>query len=248
MRSHRLKFYIISLGTLLVLPFCFWWISHAANDLLSDIFEPTRLSDTKLEMGEWPDQVWREVLDGSTVITEHWVEKSPSVIVKLTRLLLILTIALAVTMILYNGMIYIIQTWQWKEWKNLIKNVILIVVGILVALFSVIIINLIQSIPNTLDQELVAESDNKTDNYILEWEYKKDWNKLRDDLKDKFDDDRFDRKKHEEAELKRALTEDAKKYFGAEWIEPYTGANWEWKVRLHWSEVDMIESYLSDVL
>ena len=68
--------------------------------------------------------------------------------------ILILTIALSVTMILYNGMIYIIETWQGKEWKSLVKNVIFIVVWILIALFSSVIIILIQSIPETLDEEL----------------------------------------------------------------------------------------------
>ncbi len=77
-------------------------------------------------------------------------EKEQPMIVKITRFLLILTITLAVTMILYNGMIYIIQTWQWKDSKDLTKNIIYIVIWILVALFSVVIITLIQSVPSTL--------------------------------------------------------------------------------------------------
>ena len=77
-------------------------------------------------------------------------EKEQPMIIKITRFLLILSITLAVTMILYNGMIYIIQTWQWKDSKDLTKNIIYIVIWILVALFSVVIITLIQSIPSTL--------------------------------------------------------------------------------------------------
>jgi hypothetical protein len=69
-------------------------------------------------------------------------------------------------MILYNGMMYIVQTWQWKESKSLMKNVALIVVGILISLFSVVIIRLIQSIPWTLDDELM-EGGYDTDNEIL---------------------------------------------------------------------------------
>jgi len=94
--------------------------------------------------------------------------KQPSMIVKVTRLLLSLVIALSVTMILYNWMQYIIQTWQWKEAKDLTKNIAYIVVWILVALFSVVIITLIQSIPATLDKELDGGNNNETDNTILE--------------------------------------------------------------------------------
>lgn len=85
-----------------------------------------------------------------------WIEKEPSLIVKITRMLLILTITLSVTMILYNGMMYIIKTWQWKEWKDVIKNIAYIIIWILIALFSVIIVRIIQSIPSTIanDEEL----------------------------------------------------------------------------------------------
>lgn len=98
------------------------------------------------------------------VNVEVW--KKPSMVVKITRLLLTLVIALSVTMILYNGIMYIVQTWQWKEWKSLMKNIVLIVVGILISLFSVLIIRLIQSIPNTLDEEL-SNNGYETDNEIL---------------------------------------------------------------------------------
>ena len=81
-------------------------------------------------------------------------------IARITRLLLILTISLSITMILYNWMVYIIETWQGKEWKSLVKNVVLIIVWILVALFSVVIINLIQSTTTTLNTELKETSDN----------------------------------------------------------------------------------------
>lgn len=79
-----------------------------------------------------------------------WYEVQPSLVVKVTRMLLILTITLSVTMILYNGMMYIIKTWQWKEWKDVIKNIAYIIIWILIALFSVIIVRIIQSIPSTI--------------------------------------------------------------------------------------------------
>ena len=86
------------------------------------------------------------------------IQQQPSIIVLITRMLLVLTIALSITMILYNSMIYIIQSWQWKDAKSLTKNIAYIIVWILVALFSVIIIRIIQSIPSTLwDSEELPE-------------------------------------------------------------------------------------------
>lgn len=96
-----------------------------------------------------------------------WLSKEPSLIVKITRMLLVLTIALSVTMILYNGMMYIIKTWQWKEGKDVIKNIAYIVVWILIALFSVIIIRVIQSIPSTL-------GDNGKNGELPEYGYQQD--------------------------------------------------------------------------
>ena len=104
------------------------------------------------------------------VTADVWggVTKSPSIVVKVTRLLLLLTITLSITMILWNGMSYIIQTWQWKEWKNLVKNIIYIVVWIFIALFSVIIITIIQSVPATIEDEVRIEADNQTDEGALD--------------------------------------------------------------------------------
>jgi len=106
----------------------------------------------------------RDFIEASYIEASGGISRSPSLIVKATRLLLLLTITLSITMILWNGMSYIIQTWQWKEWKNLVKNIIYIVVWIFIALFSVIIITIIQSVPTTIENEVKVEADNKTDN------------------------------------------------------------------------------------
>ena len=97
---------------------------------------------------------------------EAWggITKSPSIIVKVTRLLLILIMTLSITMILYNWMRYIVETWSWKEWKNLVKNIIYIVIWIIIALFSAVIITVIQSVPETIDQDVRQERNNETDN------------------------------------------------------------------------------------
>ena len=110
------------------------WFSYA-NDLLQLIIEPAYYFETILWLWINIDTVWKSI---------------PQIIVNITKFLLILVISLSITMILYNGMVYIIQTWQWKNAKSLTKNIIYIIVWIFVALFSIVIITLIQSIPYTL--------------------------------------------------------------------------------------------------
>jgi len=188
----KTKLYIYLVGTFLVLPFLFGGILHAADDLLRQIAEVTKDNGTMLNLGKNVNTVWNKVLRWSTEASIGWDDSgagiSAPIITKVTRLILILTIALSVTMILYNWMIYIIQTWQWKEWKSLIKNVILIVVGILISLFSVVIINLIQSIPTTLDEELINTTNPKNDkDYIKNEKTLIKWKKMgRDEIGDDF--------------------------------------------------------------
>ena len=138
------KYFIYGLLSLFTLPVFFGWYYEVKADLLEDMTYRARNSDQMIYIWNSVKTVWNSVVDNG--------EKS--VIVRVTRLLLVLTIALSVTMILYNGMQYIIETWQGKEWKSLAKNVVLIVVWILIALFSSIIIALIQSVPNaTINSE-----------------------------------------------------------------------------------------------
>ena len=115
---------------------------------------------------------WRyKFMEASYIEASGGISRNSSIIVKFTRILLSLVITLSVTMILWNWMSYIIQTWQWKEWKNLVKNIVYIVVWILIALFSVIIITIIQSVPATLDDSdegLVTDTDNSIDRNALQ--------------------------------------------------------------------------------
>lgn len=167
--------------TFSVFAMCFLgWFSNAASDLLWQAIEPAYRDNTIITAWEDVNTVWAAVVEWSNAsvsVDSHWSEygKKASIIVKATRILLSLVIALAVTMILYNGMMYIIQTWQWKDSKDLTKNIAYIVVWILVALFSVVVITLIQSIPNTLDNELISDHDSSEDNKVVKDVGKRIW-------------------------------------------------------------------------
>lgn len=161
--KKNIKYYLFAL---VAIPFLFGSFSGAVNDLLWQAMQPS-YNDKNIS------QIWKNVDTVWNAVIQWWVSKSaPSIIIKVTRLLLSLTIALAVTMILYNGMMYIVKTWQWKDWKDLTKNVAYIVVWILIALFSVVIITIIRSVPKTLDEELIEDYNNSQDNGAMnsKWE------------------------------------------------------------------------------
>ena len=230
----------------LLLPFFFWGVSHAVDDLLWQLFVPAKSNDTILDLGDNVNTVWNKVIKWSTEISFDWVSSSPSIIVKVTRLLLILIITLSVTMILYNWLTYIIQTGQGKEWKSLVKNVILIVVWILVALFSVVIINLIQSVPTTIDTELQKERNNESDNKALKWE-KIEWNDVRKRLNNSEDWNLLSESEAEQAILNKAL-----EYFTGD-REPYAttddNGNQIWMVKLNdGRELEVVQAFLDEKL
>ena len=139
----RLKYWLLAFFSLLCL--CPWFM-YAADDLMRQIMEPSINRWTTINVWKSVSFVWRNII--------KWQSGgASSMIVRITRTILALVIALSVTMILYNWLIYIVQTWQWKEWKSLIKNVVYIVIGILLSLFSVTIITLLQSVSTTLNDE-----------------------------------------------------------------------------------------------
>lgn len=159
---------------LLWVPFLFWWVFADKDyfqweDLLYNVFFPSFNKDTVMDMWRRANLVWHRIFLGWASLElkknheeienardkyELTATDEPSVIVKVTKFLLSIVIAIAVTMILWNWIKYIIETGNWKESKELIPNLIYIVVWIILALFSVTIITIIQSIWHTLEEEL----------------------------------------------------------------------------------------------
>lgn len=91
---------------------------------------------TDVLWGTWEDQV---------INAPETTTQAPF-IVRIAKRLLRLTIVLSITMVIYNGVMYIVESAKWGEVKNATKNIMLIVWWILVALLSLGIINLISSI------------------------------------------------------------------------------------------------------
>ncbi len=67
-------------------------------------------------------------------------------IVRIAKFLLRITMVLSVTMVIFNGIMWIIESSKWSEVKDAKKNITLIIMGIIISLMSLGIINLISSL------------------------------------------------------------------------------------------------------
>lgn len=84
-------------------------------------------------------------------------------IVRITKFLLRMTIVLSITMVLYNGVLWIIESSKWSEVKDAKNNIIYIFVWILLSLSSVALINLISSLGvSSLDPASVINKEVST--------------------------------------------------------------------------------------
>lgn len=141
-----LGFFVIFVFVGLKNNFCLW-----AEDLMEKAFAPARNYETIVNM--WNDKmaVGSDVVWGGTTVSislEEWLEvdsKAP-MIVRITKFLLRMTIVLSITMVIYNGIQYILQSTSGSDTKWATKNLWLIAGGIVLALLSLAIIQLIQSL------------------------------------------------------------------------------------------------------
>lgn len=93
----------------------------------------------------WEDREFCEQILGGDYNTTVLQTEAP-LIVRIAKFLLRITMILAVTMVIFNGIMWIIESAKWAEVKDAKKNIVLLVVGILIALMSLGIINLISSL------------------------------------------------------------------------------------------------------
>jgi hypothetical protein len=116
-----------------------------------------------IDAGNTKSAVGNEVFAGSTEISlsgkRKWgISHNDSIVVRITKFLLMLTIVLAVTMTILNGIQYIVKSGMGEDPKAIQKNLIYVVLGIIIALFSVVIINLLRSTGQTLFNEVSSIS------------------------------------------------------------------------------------------
>jgi len=120
------------------------------SDFLEQVFSPSKSHQQVINIWNDTISVGREVLNPSTTVQigADWVEiaQREPLLVRFTKFLLRLTIVLSVSMIIYTGIRYILAAGE-EEWeKNARQNLMYIIFGILLALMSLGIIKLIESI------------------------------------------------------------------------------------------------------
>lgn len=132
------------------------WIIHifsnniyAVGDLLEQAFEPAMTNETIINLWNGKNAVGNEVFK-QWVNVNIWswplISTEAPLIVRIAKFLLRITMVLSVTMVIFNGVMWIIESSKWWEVKDAKKNIILIISGILIALMSLGIINLIGSL------------------------------------------------------------------------------------------------------
>lgn len=127
---------------------CLW-----AEDLMEKAFTPAREYDTIVDMWNTKNAVGNEVLkDGVSVSVSFEKDKDlisadrkTPLIVRITKFLLRITVVLAITMVIYSGINYILQSTSGGDTKWSTKNIALIVWWLVLALMSLAIIQLINS-------------------------------------------------------------------------------------------------------
>ena len=143
-----------------VLFFSFWLSSlsfategSTSQDFLEQVFSPAIQQDTIVggdSIGTTKRSVWKYVLkEGTDVsISKKWISASrrQSLIIQITKFLLRMTMVLAVTMVIYNGIMYVVKASKWENPKNILYNILYIGFWILIALLSVVIIRVVSSI------------------------------------------------------------------------------------------------------
>lgn len=82
----------------------------------------------------------------SSNLIQGSVTTEAPLIVRIAKFLLRITMVLSITMVIFNGVMWIIESSKWAEVKDAKKNITFIIVGILISLMSLSIINLISSI------------------------------------------------------------------------------------------------------
>jgi len=129
-------------------------------DLMEYAFEEAMANDYVINLWNNKNSVWQEIFEEWMDVTfwdnngefDRWdlvptTMQRPPLIVRIAKFLLRITVALSITMIIYNWIRWIIEASKWSDKvKEASTNLIYVAVGLFVALLSVTIINLISSL------------------------------------------------------------------------------------------------------
>lgn len=93
------------------------------------------------------DTVYNDSKDSVVNVSgDEMLEWKSSVLVRSTNFLLQVTIAVAVTMVLYGSLMIVTSAWNDAKMKKARNNIILVAVWVVLALSSVLLVTIIESI------------------------------------------------------------------------------------------------------
>ena len=124
-----------------------------AGDLMQQAFCTSMNNGTQIDMGNNKKTVGNVVMGNTqevTITTDGFsVEKKSSLLVHITRSLLMVTIVISVTMIIICGIRRIIKSWSGADPTEVKGDIIKVIIGILLALFSGVLVTLFRSVGTT---------------------------------------------------------------------------------------------------
>lgn len=141
------KLFLFVLSIIVFFPFCFW------DDIMERVFEPVRGNIIYIWTNK--ETVWttilRERMEGSIWLQWYTVETKEPLIVRIVKFILKATVVLSVTMVIFYSVKFLIEVFKWNDLKSVWakKDLINLVIWLLIALFSITIIELVISIPKS---------------------------------------------------------------------------------------------------
>lgn len=125
-------------------------ISFAASDMLESAFQWSKWDDTVVDMWNNANSVWSWIFNWGHNLWLDWFTTREPLLVKIAKFLLKITIAIWVTMFLIWWILYLLSLWDQWAMRKAMKNLIIAGAWILLALFSMAIIDLITSITSSM--------------------------------------------------------------------------------------------------
>lgn len=151
-RFHRNKLFVL-LSCFLVSSWCFIVVSKIfAVDLLENAFQASKQYDQVINLWNNKNAVGNEVFQQGTNVnvslTGGWVTATTQapLYVRITQFLLRITVLLSVTMILYNGVLYVASAGDAGKASAARKAIVNVIIGLIIAFISLSIVYLAQSI------------------------------------------------------------------------------------------------------
>lgn len=132
---------VILLSILTFSCFCNW------DDIMEKVFQP--IKNNIIYIWDSPSSVWKRILKEKTEIGWLSYDTNDPLIVRIVKFILNMTVVLSVTMVIYYSVKFMIQIFKWNDLKSIgaKKDLINLIIWLLIALFSITIIELAISIP-----------------------------------------------------------------------------------------------------